>query len=63
MTVEIKRPGFTKAQLDVLYLLLDTSNDPLTGELVITPAVATTALRANKNIVLKSGFKLIMDGA
>jgi len=44
------------------YLMLDTSNDPLTGELVITPASGTSALRANKDIILKSGQKLIFDG-
>jgi len=47
---------------DSKYLKLDTSNDPLTGELVITPASGTTALRANKDIVLKAGQKLIFDG-
>ncbi len=61
---------YTSAEIDALiaalaaiYLKLDTSNDPLTGELVITPAAGTTALRSNKNIVLKSGQKLIFDGA
>jgi hypothetical protein len=51
------------AQLNALYLKLDTSNDPLTGELVIIPAAGTNALRANKDITLKSGQKLIFDGA
>ena len=53
----------TKAFADLLYLRLDTSNDPLTGELVITPASGTNALKANKDITLKSGQKLIFDGA
>ena len=51
------------AALLATYLKLDTSNDPLTGELVITPAAGTTALRANKDIILKAGQKLIFDGA
>ena len=51
----------TKA--DARYLKLDTSNDPLTGELVITPASGETALRADKDIILLSGRKLIFDGA
>lgn len=44
------------------YLKLDASNDPLTGELVITPASGTNALKANKDITLKAGQKLIFDG-
>jgi len=48
---------------DSLYLKLDCSNDPLTGELVITPASGDNALKANKNITLKAGQKLIFDGA
>jgi hypothetical protein len=48
---------------DARYLKLNTSNDPLTGELVITPASGTTALRSNADIVIKSGKKLVFDGA
>lgn len=51
------------AGLDTIYLKLDASNDPLTGELTITPASGTTALTANKAIVLKAGEKLYFDGA
>ena len=65
-------PGitYTQTEIDVLiaalaaiYLKLDTSNDPLTGELVITPAAGTNALKANKDITLKAGQKLIFDGS
>lgn len=52
-----------EAFFDSLYLKLDTSNDPLTGELVITPSTGSVAVRANKDIVLKSSQKLIYDGA
>lgn len=62
MTVTIIRKELTEAEADLIYLRLTTSNDPLTGELVITPSSGITALRANKNIVLKSGQKLIFDG-
>jgi len=55
--------SITLSSGDARYLKLDTSNDPLTGELVITPSTGTTALRANSDIVLKSGQKLIFDGA
>lgn len=48
--------------LAALYLKLDCSNDPLTGELVITPASGDNALKANKDITLKAGQKLIFDG-
>lgn len=48
---------------DLRYLKLDTSNDPLTGELEIAPASGATALRANKDIVVLSGRKVIYDGA
>lgn len=61
--IRIDNSGLDTESGDARYLKLDTSNDPLTGELVITPASGTTALRANKNIVLKSGMKLIFDGA
>jgi len=62
MTIKIT-DNFTQGSGDLRYLKLDTSNDPLTGELVITPAAGTEALRANADIVLKSGSKLIFDGA
>lgn len=62
MSLNLAR-GFNKAVADTLYLKLDASNDPLTGELVITPTNEEVALRANKDIVLKSGRKLIFDGA
>ena len=44
------------------FLMLDTSNDPLTGELVIDPASGDTALDVKKGISLKAGQKLIVDG-
>lgn len=59
-------PGYTDAEIDALlalYLKLTTSNDPLTGELVITPASGTNALKANKDITIAAGRKLIFDGA
>lgn len=49
--------------LDATYLRLDATNDPLTGELTITPSSGTTALKANQDIVIKAGKKLIFDGA
>ena len=60
--LQVITPAILAAAL-ALYLKLDTSNDPLTGELVITPASGTNALKANKDITLKSGQKLIFDGA
>ena len=48
---------------DGVYLRLDTTNDPLTGELVITPSSGSSALKANKDIILKAGQKLVFDGA
>jgi len=59
----LNKGDITLAIGDARYLKLDTSNDPLTGELVITPASGETALRADKDIVLLSGRKLIFDGA
>jgi len=55
---------------EATYLRLDTANDPLTNGLVITPYFAPSpasthefALRANHNIIMKSGYKLVFDGA
>lgn len=53
--------GMTSSEISA-YLKLDCSNDPLTGELVITPASGDNALKANKDITLKAGQKLIFDG-
>lgn len=36
--------------------------DTMTGQLTITPSSGDTALKADKDIVLKSGQKLIFDG-
>jgi len=44
------------------FLRLDTDNCPLTGELIITPTTGNTAIRANKDIILKSGQRLVFDG-
>ena len=49
--------------INSVYLKLDSSNDPLTGELIITPSAGTNAIKANKDITLKAGQKLIFDGA
>ena len=65
LTQQFDLIGMTAAEaaaLPLTYLKLDTSNDPLTGELEITPASGTTALRANKNVVILSGQKIIYDG-
>jgi hypothetical protein len=59
----IDKNGISQSAADLRYLKLDTSNDPLTGELVITPVDGTNALKANMNITLKAGQKLIFDGA
>jgi len=56
-------PADFVAYLSTLFLLLTTLNDPLTGELVITPASGDNALKANQNVTLKAGKKLIFDGA
>lgn len=51
------------------YLKLDCSNAPLTGTLTFTdeyepsPASDEPAIRANRDIVIKAGHKLIFDGA
>ena len=53
------------------HLKLDCSNVPLTGTLTIddiyapSPAASANepAIRANRNIIIKSGHKLIFDGA
>jgi len=49
--------------LEPYFLRLDASNDPLTGELVITPSSGTNALKANKDITLKAGQRLVFDGS
>ena len=48
---------------DVYYLRLDCSNDPLTGQLTITPSSGGIALKANKAIEIKAGERLYLDGA
>lgn len=45
------------------FLRLDTSNDPLTGELYIAPSSGTSALRVTKAVIIKDGEKLYFDGA
>lgn len=55
---------YTEAEVTAflaLYLKLDASNDPLTGELFIHPP-GTNALKVSKNITIKAGQKLIFDG-
>ena len=53
--------GLTRAQADEIYLRLDTSNDPLTGELVINPASGNDALDVQKNVKFKEGTKIYFD--
>ena len=45
---------------DVRYV--EVAGDTMTGSLTITPVLGTEALKSDKNIVLKSGQKLIFDG-
>lgn len=63
MSTHIVDDWLTVTSAASTFLKLDASNDPLTGELVITPASGTNALKANLNITIKAGQKLIMDGA
>lgn len=42
---------------------VNVTGDTMTGALTITPTTGTTALTSNLNFVLKSGKKLIFDGA
>ena len=42
---------------------VNVTGDTMTGALVITPTSGLTALTSNLNIVLKSGYKMIFDGA
>lgn len=45
---------------DTLYVKI--KGDTMTGPLVISPTSGTTALTANKDIILKTGQKIIYDG-
>jgi hypothetical protein len=54
--------NFTMSVADGRYLKLDTSNNPLTGELKIIPASGNTALTAHKDIILFAARKLYLDG-
>jgi len=56
-------PCLSKAQADALYLKLTADNDPLTGELLINPSSGDSALNAQKDIKVKAGQKVIMDGS
>jgi len=58
--LRIKLHSDSYTALDGRYVL--KAGDTMTGELVITPASGNTALTANKDIILKSGQKLIFDG-
>ena len=53
-----KVKGF--GELDARYV--EVAGDTMTGELIISPTGANS-LDAQKNITLKSGQKLIFDGA
>ena len=60
--VNIRVDSVTQTEGDNRYLKLDASNDPVTGELVITPSTGDNALTANKDITIKAGQKLYLDG-
>ena len=45
---------------DSLYV--EKAGDTMTGKFIINPSTGTTSLNAQKNIVLKSGQKLVFDG-
>jgi len=58
--------GKIDATLDKSYAdgrYVNVPGDTMTGALVITPTTGTESLRANKDIVLKTGQRLIFDGA
>ena len=52
----------TTSAADGIYLRLDCSNDPLTGQLYIQPSTGTSALRVSQDISIFAGKKLILDG-
>jgi len=63
---------FTETEVTALltyFLRLDCANDPLTNGLQITPnytpspaSTTTWALKADRDIILKSGERLVFDG-
>lgn len=48
--------------IDGQWLRLDTSNDPLTNELKISPSSDSHSLNLQKDMKIKSGEKIILDG-
>ena len=50
----------SNSDLDDRYV--KKTGDTMTGQLTITPASGDTALKADKDIILKAGQKLIFDG-
>ena len=56
----LDRVGITRTQAD--SRLVKKAGDTMIGLLTITPASGNTALRANKDIVLRAGQKLYFDG-
>ncbi len=57
---KLDKSGMTATEIAAYVKII---GDTMTGALTITPASGDTALTANKNIILKSGQKLIFDGA
>ena len=54
--------GITEAVGDTIYLRLDATNDPVTGEIQIDPTTDDYAIDAKRSIRIKAGRKLILDG-
>ena len=61
-TDKLDRVELSEDDADAIYLKLDCSNDPLTGELEIDPATGDVSLRSRKAIILTAGQKLYFDG-
>lgn len=57
------RPCLSETQADGIYLRLDATNDPVTGELNITPTSDSFALDLQQDSKIKSGKKFVLDGS
>ena len=55
-------PCLSEAQADGIFLRLDATNNPLTGELKISPSSGENAIDSQKDITLKDGQKVRFDG-
>jgi len=56
------RPCLSEAAADGIFLRLDATNDPVTGELILDPDSGGVALDSQQAILIKSGKKLVFDG-